>query len=351
MSRVAVFGASGFIGTACANALTEAGHEVVRRPARRLRADLDMLSHPARSALAPEPAGAGLAALVADLAGMDAVVNAAGVATSAASLTPALVGGNAAWPQLLADACAHAGVPRLLHVSTAAVQGRALRLDESLDYAPVTPYARAKMLGEQLLRDAAARGQVAVTLYRPPSVHGWGRRMTSDFAAFCRRWPLVACDSGDQPVPVALVGNVGAAVAAILAAEHAPLVVAHPSEGHTVRSLYQTFAPGRPLCSLPAPAVRALLHAAEPTGQWLAPLGALCRRAELLLLGQAQEPGWLPSVGFAPPLGRAAWDELAAAVRAEADAAVAPRPTPGGPAAQAALVGDESRHAPDRAAM
>ncbi len=329
MSRVAVFGATGFIGTACADALVRAGHEVLRRPARRLRVDIDVLSRAVRGTIPLETAGAGLDALAADLAGIDAVVNAAGVATSAANLTPALAGANAAWPRLLADACEHAGVPRLVHVSTAAVQGRAIRLDESLDYAPVTPYARAKTLGEQLLRDCAERGRLAVTLYRPPSVHGWGRRMTSDFASFCHRWPLLACDDGDQPVPVALVGNVGAALAAILAAEHAPLVVAHPSEGHTVRSLYQTFAPGRPLRSLPAPAVRALLHAAEPTGQWLAPLGALCRRAELLMLGQAQEPGWLPSVGFEPPLGRAAWDELAAAVRAEADLPAPPRPRSG----------------------
>jgi nucleoside-diphosphate-sugar epimerase len=320
VTRVALFGATGFIGAACASALTRAGHDVLPRPARRLRVDLESLSGSPWHEYRPHLAG-----LAGELDGIEAVVNAAGVAVSAASLTPALVGGNAAWPRLLADACERAGVPRLIHVSTAAVQGRASQLDESLDYAPVTPYARSKTLGEQLLRDAAARGQVATTLYRPPSVHGRGRQMTSDFAAFCRRWPLVTCENGDQPVPVALVGNVGAAVAAILAAERAPLVVAHPSEGHTVRTLYQTFAPGRPLCTLPTPAVRALLRAAEPTGQWLGPLGALCRRAELLLFGQAQAPGWLAAHGFQPPLGRSAWDEMAAAVRAPAS-----RPARGG---------------------
>ncbi|MCM3925909.1 NAD-dependent epimerase/dehydratase family protein, partial [Frankia sp. AiPs1] len=256
-----------------------------------------------------------LGGLAAELDGVGAVVNAAGVAVSAARLSPGLVGGNAAWPRLLADACERAGVPRLVHVSTAAVQGRVDRLDESLRYAPVNPYARSKTLGEQLLRDAAAAGSVEVTLYRPPSVHGLGRRMTTAFAAFCRRWPLVTCGDGSQPVPVALIGNIGAAVAAILAANGAPLVVSHPYEGHTVRSLYETFAPGRPVHPLPARTVQGLLRAAEPTGQWLPPLSAVCRRAELLLFGQGQERGWLDARGFRLPLGQPAWDEVAAATR------------------------------------
>ncbi|EIV93307.1 NAD-dependent epimerase/dehydratase family protein [Frankia sp. QA3] len=309
MTRIALFGATGFIGAACAAALAGAGHEVLPRPARRLWVDGEALTPAPQRAYRPHLAG-----LAAELDGVGAVVNAAGVAMSAARLSPGLVGGNAAWPRLLADACEQTGVPRLVHVSTAAVQGRSARLDESLRYAPVTPYARSKTLGEQLLRDAAAGGRVEVTLYRPPSVHGPGRRMTSAFAAFCQRWPLVTCGDGNQPVPVALIGNIGAAVAAILAADSAPLVVSHPYEGHTVRTLYETFAPGRPLRTLPTRVVRGLLRAAEPSGQWLPPLSALCRRAELLLFGQGQEPGWLEARGFRLPLGQPAWDEVAAAV-------------------------------------
>ncbi|WP_261567635.1 NAD-dependent epimerase/dehydratase family protein [Frankia gtarii] len=310
MTRIALFGATGFIGAACAAALADAGHEVLPRPARRLWADNETLTHDPQRAYRPHLAG-----LVAELDGVEAVVNAAGVAISAARMSPELVGGNAAWPRLLADACQQAGVPRFVHVSTAAVQGRTDRLDESLRYAPVNPYARSKTLGEQLLRDAAAADRVEVTLYRPPSVHGPERRMTTAFAAFCQRWPLVTCGDGDQPVPVALIGNVGATVAAILAADSAPLVVSHPYEGHTVRTLYETFAPGRPLRPLPTRAVRRLLRAAEPTGQWLPPLSAVCRRAELLLFGQRQERSWLDAHDFRLPLGQPAWDEVAAATR------------------------------------
>ncbi|KJE25631.1 nucleoside-diphosphate-sugar epimerase [Frankia torreyi] len=310
MTRIALFGATGFIGAACAAALAGAGHEVLPRPARRLSVDGEALTGTPERAYRPHLAG-----LAAELDGFGAVVNAAGVAVSAARLSPELVGGNAAWPRLLADACERAGVPRLVHISTAAVQGRVDRLDESLHYAPVNPYARSKTLGEQLLRDAAAAGRVEVILYRPPSVHGPGRRMTTAFAAFCRRWPLVTCGDGSQPVPVALIGNVGAVVAAILAATTAPLVVSHPYEGHTVRSLYGTFAPGRPLHPLPTRAVRGLLRSAEPTGQWLPPLSAVCRRAELLLFGQGQQRGWLDARGFRLPLGQPAWDEVAAATR------------------------------------
>ncbi|MCM3884765.1 NAD(P)-dependent oxidoreductase [Frankia sp. R82] len=328
MSRVAVFGAGGFIGTACTMALRRDGHEIVTRRARRLRVDTEALARPTWS-----PARDQVARLAGELDGIEAVVNAAGVAVSGATGTPTLVGGNAAWPRLLADACAQARVPRLVHISTAAVQGRAHLLDESLRYAPLTPYARSKTLGEQLLRDAADRGRVAVTIYRPPSVHGPQRRMTTAFAAFCRRYPLVTCGDGAQPVPVALVGNVGAVVAAILAAGQAPFVVAHPYEGHTVRTLYETFAPGRPLHAAPAALVRSLLEAAAPTAQWLAPLGAVCRRAELLLLGQAQRPGWLTARGFELPLGRPAWTELAAvASRADTTSPAPASPAPPGTA-------------------
>jgi hypothetical protein len=46
-----------------------------------------------------------------------------------------------------------------------------------------------------------------------------------------------------------------------------------------------------------------------------------------MLLGQAQAPGWLAARGFRLPLGQAAWDELAAALRGPV---LRPRP-PRGP--------------------
>lgn len=311
MGTIAVFGATGFVGRSCTTALVRAGHTVRRQPARRLwTEDEALLRAPSRVL------GSRLGNLVPDLAGVDAVVNAAGLAHPGARASPTLTGANAAWPALLARACEEAGVPRLVHVSTAAVQGRAEMLDESTRYAPVNPYARSKTLGERLLTDAAARGRLGVTLFRPPSVHGPDRDVTRAFAVFCRRWPLVTCGDGRQPVPVALIANVGAAIAAVVADDTAPLVVAHPGEGHTVRTLYETFAPGKRLHPVPEQAVRAALRAAEPAGRWLPPISAFGRRAEVVLLGQRQDRGWLEQRGFRLPYGRQAWADAARAARA-----------------------------------
>nr|MDT0665540.1 SDR family oxidoreductase [Micromonospora sp. DSM 115978] len=178
-------------------------------------------------------------------------------------------------------------------------------------YTPVTPYADSKALGEQLLTHAARRGALQVTVYRPPSVHDGDRDLTRSFAEFCRRWPLLVVGDGQQPVPVSLAGNVGAAVAALCDADDPPLIVIHPYEGHTVRSLYETFGRGRPIRALPEGSVRRTLRCAEPVTRAYPHSAAIIRRAELLLLGQAQVASWLSSTGFRPPLGRAAWREVA----------------------------------------
>jgi nucleoside-diphosphate-sugar epimerase len=305
MYRVAVFGAGGFVGRACVAALEDAGHDVRPRPAPRLLADRDGLTRRA----APDTATIAESAHL--LSGCDAVVNAAGVAIATSRATRELYGANAAWPYLLAHACRNAGVRRLVHVSTAAVQGRAATLDESQSYAPVNPYADAKALGERLLLRFAALSAPELVVYRPPSVHGAGRDRSRSFAAFARRWPLVVCGAGDQPVPVALVGNVGAVAAALVAAPDPPTIVTHPNEGYAVRSLYETFAPGRRIRSVPGRPVHAALRLAEPVGRVLPPVAALSRRAELLLVGQEQAPSWLDTQGFTLPLGHADWNRVA----------------------------------------
>jgi nucleoside-diphosphate-sugar epimerase len=322
MTAVAVFGASGFVGRAAVAALAAAGHRPVGLPARRLRAERAQLLGPGPLVGIREldQAGPGAAAVeIAEelrAAGCEVVVNAAGIAAATRRATPELYGANAAWPLLLAHACRDAGVRRMVHVSTAGVQGRARRLDSSENVAPVNPYTEAKALGERLLREFAAGGdKPEVVRYRPASVHGADRPLSRSFAAFARRWPLVVCDRGDQPVPVALVGNVGAVIAALVDADGPPAVVTHPSEGYTVRSLYAAFAPGRRIYSVPERPVRGALRLAEPVGRALAPVAALSRRAELLLVGQAQAQSWLESQGFVLPYGPAELARVADSVR------------------------------------
>lgn len=308
MRGIAVFGASGFVGRACAASLARDGIEVVPLRALRLRAEKSQLG------LRPRLDTDAVADVARQLHGCDVAVNAAGIAVARSRATAELYGANAAWPYLLAHACRRASVRRLVHVSTAAVQGRVSVLDASLHYAPVNPYADAKALGEALLLGCATRGPDEVVIYRPPSVHGAGRQLTRSFASFARRWPLVVCDRGDQPVPVALVGNVGAVIAALVTADDPPRVVTHPDEGYAVRSLYEMFAPSRRIRSVPGSPVRAALRVAEPVGRIVPPLAALSRRAELLLVGQAQAASWLDGHGFALPYGRDDWIEVARTV-------------------------------------
>lgn len=345
MAKVVVFGATGFVGRAVAEAIAASGGEVTSLPAERLRAEpirlvelADSLTVTAAGDAAAGQSGspaapgfkltfdgvprAGLVddGLVDDVAtslnGHDVVVNAAGLPDATALATPELFGANALWPLVLGLACERAGVARLVHVSTAAVQGRIRVLDDSPRYAPVSPYAEAKALGERLLTGLAGTSRLSVTLFRPPSVHGSGRDLTRAFARWCERFPLVVSGQGDQPVPVALIGNVAAAIAALVAADDPPLMVSHPSEGHTVRSLYESFAPGRRIWSLPPGVVRAALRALEPVGRVFPPAAAASRRPELLLLGQAQAPSWLEGQRFVLPLGHAEWAELARRARA-----------------------------------
>lgn len=311
MAKVTIFGAGGFVGTAVRTAVTADGHSLDLVPAPRLTWDRPpRLDTPRVLAEAPVPAP-----LVDRLWGRDVVVNAAGLATPGAAATPALYGANSLWPLVLAKACEQAGVPRLIHVSSAAVQGRAAILDERPWYGPVSPYAASKALGERLLLAHARSGGHRPTLYRPTSVHGPDRALTRSFARFARRWPLVVAGEGDQPVPVCLVGNVGAGIAAVVRAPEPPGIALQPYEELTVRSLYHVFAAGRRIRRLPAGAVRRVLGPAARMSGRVGAVAGPVRRLELLLLGQATARTWLDGHGFHPPLGAEAWAQLAFEVR------------------------------------
>jgi len=345
MAKVVVFGATGFVGRAAAQAFAESGDEVTPSPARRLRAEPFRIVELADSLDARATAGAaarrtgsptapgpdttfeevlvtGLvgAELVDDVAssltGLDVVVNAAGSADATSPVTPELFGANALWPLVLGLACERARVGRLVHVSTAAVQWGIRVLDDSPRYAPVSPYSETKVLGERLLTGLAGTGRLSVVLYRPPSVHGPERALTRAFVRWCDRFPLVVSGKGDQPVPVALIGNVAAALVALAVADDPPLIVSHPSEGYTVGSLYESVAPGKRIWSLPPGMVRAGLRALEPVGRAFPQAAAASWRLELLLLGQAQAPSWLESQRFVLPCGPAELAELARGSRA-----------------------------------
>lgn len=82
--------------------------------------------------------------------------------------------------EVLADACARAGVPRIVFASTCSVYGAnadaLLREDSWLN--PVSSYARTRLASERLLR--ARANELSVVVLRLATVFGWSWRMRLD---------------------------------------------------------------------------------------------------------------------------------------------------------------------------
>lgn len=317
MSRVAVVGASGFVGTAVVDALTAAGHDVVAVWAPRVAAqaaDPASLRAQAARIVATTPD------LVEAVRGCAAVVNAAGDPDASSLDRAALLGANALVPAVVLEACQRAGVPRLVHVSSAVVQGDTAVLDEAPAGSGFSPYSDSKVAGEVVLESADDRPLVVV--YRPPSVHGPDRRVSRMTARIARSRLASVAGRGDRPSPQALIGNVGSAVAFLATCEQRPPPrVAHPSEGLTTADVMRLLGAGHEPWHLPVPAVRGLLALARAAGRWLPSVRTNARRVEVLWLGQAQAASWLSNAGWVAPIGREGWLELGRALREEAPAA------------------------------
>jgi nucleoside-diphosphate-sugar epimerase len=167
--KVALTGATGFVGGHLAEALRARGDDVaclVRSPAKAAALE-------ARGCrLVPGDLGdpSGLERLV---AGAEVVYHVAGriAARNEAELTAA----NRDGAGRMARAARTAGVGRFVLVSSLAVTGPTTPgrpLDESGPPRPVTPYGRSKLAGEEVVK----AGGVAFTIVRPPAVYGPGDR-------------------------------------------------------------------------------------------------------------------------------------------------------------------------------
>lgn len=300
--RATVLGAGGFIGSAVAAALEQRGAHVQRLPAPRLstgeRTLEGLWSELERPHLTDERDR-----LRVELAAASVVVNAAGMADSGAGDGDALVGANALLPGLLA-AAVPAGA-RLVHVSSAAVQGRRDTLDESSDVAPFSPYSSSKAWGEQLVQLLAP----AAVCFRPTSVHGRSRPVTRALVRALRSPLASVAGSGDRPTPQVLLENVADAVAfTALAQERPPGIVLQPWEGLTTAELVRLVGRREPIHLPPAVARLAVATAAAP-GARVPRMAGLSRKLEMMWFGQGQRPGWLDD-RWQPVHGVSRWREL-----------------------------------------
>lgn len=303
--RIALVGATGFVGSAVAEVLDKRA-DVVAITAPRLSTRARSVSELRREAAAC----ASLDALIRDLQGVDVLVNAAGNPDASSLDADSLFGANALLPAVLLVAADSAGVRKVVHISSAVVQNDKPVLDSSEDLRPFSPYSASKCLGEEVLRDATSG--VSVVRYRPPSVHAPTRRVTRMIRRIANSPVATVARPGNQPTPQALLPNVAAAVAHLATTDsEVPAVVHHPSEGVSVSTLMEDLSGGRRPTRIPRWVAFTAIRAGKALGRVHKPTAANARRVELLWIGQSQEESWLTSMGWSPPVGRAGWRALA----------------------------------------
>jgi NADH dehydrogenase len=249
--RVVIIGGTGFIGSAIANRLSQAGVPILVPTRRRSRAGHVLLLPMVEAIEADVHDPATLAGLI---AGADAVLNTVGIlhSRSGSPYGADFARAHVELPKKIVAACRNAGVQRLIHIS-------ALGADAD---AP-SEYQRSKAAGEAAIRSTGA--DLAWTILRPSVVFGRGDHFLNLFAGLARRFPvlpLAGAKTRFQPVYVEDVAEV--VVRALDARDAAGQIfeVAGPTV-YTLRELveYVSALVGCPRPIIPLPEALAMLQA------------------------------------------------------------------------------------------
>jgi NADH dehydrogenase len=183
------------------------------------------------------------------LPGHDAVVNLVAVLHGTAARFEQV---HVALLRQLAQACAQAGLRRMVHVSAlgASADGPSL-------------YQRSKAAGEAVLQQAATGGALDLTVLRPSVIFGAGDRFLNLFARLQRRLPVMPLAGADARLQPVWVSDVAEAMVRSLAdgATIGQTIEACGPEVYTLRELVQLagrcagirHGRGRPVIALPAP--------------------------------------------------------------------------------------------------
>ncbi len=298
--RYAVIGSTGFVGSALVDALRSQGADVaaVRGPRLQLSPQ-----HQDPNAIAAEASvHDAVAQLAEQLAAADVVINAAGLATPDGQPTAELYGANTLLPPVVAKAAEAAGAQRVIHLSSAAAQGRRASLDESLDVAPFSPYSRSKALGERTFLAPAVAADLDRIVVRATSVQGDGRPTTESLRRISRSALASVAGSGDQATVVSSIDGLVDFVSRIAKSQHelGPIML-QPWEGLTAADVLRYAGGGEPR-HLPVWLCKSLLSIARSVGVLVPEIAGAGRRLELMWLGQQQASAFAESF---PPVDRA----------------------------------------------
>lgn len=288
-----VIGASGFVGSALTQLLRARGETVRTIGAPRLRVSTRSTAEDLAYQARYMDCHASLSDL---LSGVQTVVLAAGLASPSATWSPELAGANSLLPCVIAQAADRAGVARLVHLSSAAVQGRSRVLDESPDVRPFSPYSRSKALGEAALCRTALELVTEIVIVRATSVQGKDRLTTKNLRRIARSGLASVAGDGSAASAVSAIDDLCDFVRVVGNwPTPVPRIVLQPWGGLSTAEVLR-LAGSREPRHLPSPLCATAVWMGYQTSRLLRHrLDGAVRRIESMWFGQAVDDSWARS--------------------------------------------------------
>lgn len=296
-SRWKVIGASGFVGSAIVARLNAEGISVDPIEAPRLATrslDVDSIIDEA------EQLEGIIDSLAEAFASAQVVVNAAGLAAPNMQDLPPLMGANALLPAVIAIAAQRTGVRRVIHLSSAAVQGPRPVLDASEETAPFSAYSFSKTLGEEALLDLQdyfleehPESAPELCILRATSVQGRGHRTTELFAKMASSPFASVAGAGQGKSPVSSVYALAEFVVMLgTFPGELPTIALQPWEGATVASASLDAGRRKPH-HLPEWLCRAAIKAGYKVSELMNDrFSGSVRKVEVMWFGQGIDDSW-----------------------------------------------------------